>query len=240
MDVLIHTGPYAWSHETVSRDFFENALRHDERNASLFIPETPEHETPENIPAPEVRSEATTIYPADKNNLPYDIVVERLHFDEPEHSQPEPSPGPGNFRITDDHLGEGGAKEKFRRNMEAITLLHELEFDSRQATPEEQEILSRYVGWGALADAFDETKSAWSNEFKELYTVLSPEEYEAARASTLNSHYTSPTVIKAVYEAIGNMGFKAGNILEPSCGVGNFFGLLPEESHPSVTTNSGV
>ena len=133
-----------------------------------------------------------------------------------------------NFRITDDHLGEGGLKAKFRANMNAVNLLKELEFDNRKATPEEQEILSRYVGWGGLADAFDETKENWSSEFQELYTALSPEEYAAARGSTLNAHYTSPTVIKAIYEAVGRMGFETGNILEPSCGVGNFFGMLPE------------
>jgi len=140
----------------------------------------------------------------------------------------EPKPELYNFRITDDHLGEGGAKAKFRMNMDAINLLHELEFDGRQATPEEQAILSKYVGWGGLADAFDETKDNWKNEFLELYTALSPEEYAAARSSTLNAHYTSPTVIKAIYEAVGNMGFETGNILEPAMGVGNFFGLLPE------------
>ena len=133
-----------------------------------------------------------------------------------------------NFHITDDALGVGGAKAKFRANMAAIRLLQELEFEGLQASPEQQEILSRYVGWGGLADAFDENKPNWSDEFAELYATLSPEEYAAARASTLNAHYTSPTVIKAIYEAVGNMGFQSGNILEPSMGIGNFFGLLPE------------
>ena len=133
-----------------------------------------------------------------------------------------------NFHITDDALGVGGAKAKFRANMAAIHLLQELEFEGLQASPEQQEILSRYVGWGGLADAFDENKPNWSGEFIELYATLSPEEYAAARASTLNAHYTSPTVIKAIYEAVGNMGFQTGNILEPSMGVGNFFGCLPE------------
>ena len=133
-----------------------------------------------------------------------------------------------NFHITDDALGVGGAKAKFRANMAAIHLLQELEFEGLQANPEQQEILSRYVGWGGLADAFDENKPNWSDEFAELYATLSPEEYAAARASTLNAHYTSPTVIKAIYEAVGNMGFQTGNILEPSMGVGNFFGCLPE------------
>lgn len=140
----------------------------------------------------------------------------------------EPKAELHNFQITDDHLGEGGAKAKFRMNMDAINLLKELEFDGRQATPEEQEVLAKYVGWGGLADAFDETKDNWKNEFAELYATLSPEEYAAARSSTLNAHYTSPTVIKAIYEAVGNMGFETGNILEPSMGVGNFFGCLPE------------
>ena len=138
-----------------------------------------------------------------------------------------------NFHITDDALGVGGAKAKFRANMAAIHLLQELEFEGLQASPEQQEILSRYVGWGGLADAFDENKLNWSDEFAELYATLSPEEYAAARASTLNAHYTSPTVIKAIYEAVGNMGFQTGNILEPSMGVGNFFGLLPEQMQGS-------
>ena len=138
-----------------------------------------------------------------------------------------------NFRITDDALGVGGAKAKFRANIAAIHLLQELEFEGLQASPEQQEILSRYVGWGGLADAFDENKPNWSDEFAELYATLSPEEYAAARASTLNAHYTSPTVIKAIYEAVGNMGFQTGNILEPSMGVGNFFGCLPESMQGS-------
>ncbi len=133
-----------------------------------------------------------------------------------------------NFHITNDHLGEGGAKAKFRANMDAIRVLKELEFDERNATPEEQEILSQYVGWGGLADAFDENKASWAEEFRELYTALSPEEYAAARASTLNAHYTSPTVIRAIYDAVGQMGFETGNILEPAMGIGNFFGMLPD------------
>ena len=134
-----------------------------------------------------------------------------------------------NFRITDDDLGAGGPKQKFRANMEAVRLLHELESDGRMATPKEQEVLSRYVGWGGLPQAFEEGNQAWSDEFIELYVELSPEEYRAARESTLNAFYTSPTVIKAMYEALGNMGLQSGNVLEPSCGVGNFMGLLPEE-----------
>lgn len=145
----------------------------------------------------------------------------------------EPKPELHNFRITDDHLGEGGAKAKFRMNMDAINLLKELEFDGRQATLEEQAVLSQYVGWGGLADAFDETKDNWKNEFAELYATLSLEEYAAARSSTLNAHYTNPTVIKAIYEAVGNMSFETGNILEPAMGVGNFFGCLPESMQNS-------
>ena len=138
-----------------------------------------------------------------------------------------------NFVIENDELGYGGAKEKFRKNMEAIRVLKECEFKHRLATPEEQQILSEYVGWGGLADAFDETKQNWSNEFQELYAALSPEEYEQARASTLTSHYTSPVIIKSMYKALENMGFSQGNILEPSCGIGNFMGLVPESMKDS-------
>ena len=138
-----------------------------------------------------------------------------------------------NFRITDDHLGEGGPKTKFRANMEAINTLKQIEFEGRTATPEEQEALSRYVGWGGLADAFDESKTEWSKEYAELKEALTLEEYAAARASTLNAHYTSPTVIRSIYEVLGNMGFTTGNILEPACGVGNFFGCLPSEMSES-------
>ncbi len=154
---------------------------------------------------------------------------------EPEQEAPQPAPAPPaeNFRITDDHLGEGGPKTKFRANMEAINTLKQIEFEGRSATPEEQETLSRYVGWGGLADAFDERKPEWANEFKELYATLTPEEYAAARASTLNAHYTTPTVIRAIYEAVENMGFRSGNILEPAMGVGNFFGILPETMRSS-------
>ena len=175
---------------------------------------------------PKLESETVAFYSAEDNHLPYDVEIRTIKAVEPE--PPTPKPELHNFQITDDHLGEGGAKAKFRMNMDAINLLKELEFDGRQATPEEQVILSKYVGWGGLADAFDETKDNWKNEFAELYATLSPEEYAAARSSTLNAHYTSPTVIKAIYEAVGNMGFETGNILEPAMGVGNFFGCLPE------------
>ena len=134
-----------------------------------------------------------------------------------------------NYRYLEEHhLYDGGPKTKFRNNVAAIRLLKELEEQGRKATAEEQIILAKYVGWGALADAFDESKPAWASEYKELLETLTPEEYESARASTLNSHYTSPVVIKAMYQALENMGFKGGNLLEPSCGAGNFFGLLPE------------
>ena len=138
-----------------------------------------------------------------------------------------------NFHITDDALGVGGAKAKYQANINAIRLLKHLEAEGLQASAEQQQVLSRYVGWGGLADAFDESKQNWAAEFRELRELLTPEEYTAARASTLNAHYTSPTVIKAIYEAVGNMGFRTGNILEPSMGVGNFFGCLPEQMQGS-------
>lgn len=139
----------------------------------------------------------------------------------------------GNFHITDDELGQGTPKEKFRANIMAIQLLKKCEDENRNATSEEQKILSRYVGWGGLADAFDETKAAWETEYLELKTVLTPEEYAAARASTLNAHYTQPIVIESMYQVLENLGFTKGNILEPSMGVGNFFGMLPENLNQS-------
>ena len=138
-----------------------------------------------------------------------------------------------NFRITDGHLGEGGAKTKFHNNVAAIQTLRKIESEGRLATPEEQEILSRYVGWGGLPQAFDGNNPQWAEEFAELQGLLSPEEYNAAKATTLNAHYTSPTVIQAIYQAVENMGFRTGNILEPSCGIGNFFGLVPESMSES-------
>ena len=213
---------------------------------------------------PETSAETVAVYPGEKNNLPYDVVVQTLRTEEatpPDQSTPVSIPIDGkwqefpsiadaeqasyeeykenlrrnahNFRITDDDLGTGGPKAKFQANMAAIRLLKNLEQEGLQASPEQQEILSRYVGWGGLADAFDESKPTWSEEFAELRSALTSEEYTAARASTLNAHYTSPTVIRAIYEAIGNMGFQTGNILEPSMGVGNFFGMLPEEMQSS-------
>ena len=224
---------------------------------------------PEKEPKPAYTEETVAVYPGDKNNLPYDVEIRTLRFDEPEPPSFEEVVDANpisvqvggewqtfpnreaaekamyeeykdnlrrnaeNFRITDDALGVGGAKAKFRANMAAIHLLKELEFEGLQASPEQQEILSRYVGWGGLAAAFDESKDNWKDEFAELYAALSPEEYAAARASTLNAHYTSPTVIRAIYDAVENMGFQTGNILEPSMGVGNFFGMLPESMKSS-------
>lgn len=151
----------------------------------------------------------------------------------PKEKTEAPAADRHNFRINDDAIGVGGAKEKFRNNMAAINLLHELEIENRLATPEEQEVLSRYVGWGGLSMAFDEHNAAWAEEFKELYASLSPEEYRAAMESTLTAFYTPPVVIKAMYDALDRLGFSQGNILEPSCGTGNFFGLLPESMQNS-------
>ena len=188
---------------------------------------------PEKEPNHTYTEETVAVYPGDKNYLPYDVEIRTLRFDEPEHDPPAPLPPAENFRILDDDLGKGGAKEKFWRNIKAIATLKQIESENRNATPEEQHILSQYVGWGGLADAFDESKDNWKDEFAELYATLSPEEYAAARASTLNAHYTSPTVIRAIYDAVKNMGFRTGNILEPSMGVGNFFGMLPESMESS-------
>lgn len=200
----------------------EPDISHPEQPASEAT--EPEH--------PQFTTETVAFYPGEKSQLPYDIEIQTIRTTEPEPPMPQRPPAE-NFRIMDDELGFGGAKAKFRANMAAINLLKELEFEGAQATPEQQEILSRYVGWGGLADAFDESKDNWKDEFAELYAALSPEEYTAARASTLNAHYTSPTVIKAIYEAVGSMGFQTGNILEPAMGVGNFFGLLPQEMQGS-------
>lgn len=175
--------------------------------------------------------DTSTVYPINRVEK-IDFVKE--HLAEKQTQVPAPVSGEKhNYRITDDKLGIGGAKEKFRNNMTAIYLLHGLEFENRLATPEEQEILSKYVGFGGLADAFDETKGNWVDEFKELYAALSPEEYAAARESTLTAFYTPPVVINAMYQALSNMGFKTGNILEPSCGVGNFMGMLPDSMQDS-------
>ena len=207
-----------------------------EQTISVQEPEVSHPEqTPPEVAKPEqpqFTTETVAFYPGEKSQLPYDIEIQTIRTTEPEPPMPQRLPAE-NFRILDDDLGTGGVKAKFRANMAAINLLKELEFEGLQASPEQQEVLSRYVGWGGLADAFDESKDNWKDEFAELYAALSPEEYAAARASTLNAHYTSPTVIKAIYEAVGTMGFQTGNILEPAMGVGNFFGLLPQEMQGS-------
>ena len=178
---------------------------------------------------PEIRERTVAYYEAEANHLPFDVEIRTIHTAPPEPEQVSELPTqPHNFRITDDHLGEGGAKARFRANMDAITTLKRIEAEGRAATADEQEVLSRYTGWGAIPDAFDESKSDWAKEYAELKAALTPEEYEAVRSSTLNAHYTSPTVIRAIYDALANLGFEGGRILEPSCGVGNFFGLLPE------------
>ena len=175
---------------------------------------------------PAIPTDPVETYPAEETHLPYDVVVERLHVDQPQSEIP--APPARNFRITDEHLGEGGPKQKFACNIEAIRTLQAIEAEGRSATPEEQTVLSQYVGWGGLADAFDPDKDSWAKEYKELKGLLSEDEYAAARASTLNAHYTSPTVIRAIYDTVEQMGLITGNILEPSMGVGNFFGMLPE------------
>ena len=212
--------------EVVALDYrwAEDSNLSDEQRDALWVQIEARKEQLTTQPA--IPTEPMAAYPAEETHLPYDVVVERLHVDQP---QPEiPAPPARNFHITDEHLGEGGPKQKFARNIEAIRTLQTLENENRNATPEEQEILSQYVGWGGLADAFDPDKDSWAKEYKELKGLLSEDEYVAARASTLNAHYTSPTVIRAIYDAVEQMGFQTGNILEPSCGVGNFFGMLPE------------
>ena len=254
-------------------DSFEQEQAEPAVEAAATVEEPAESAKPSEEPTetPAFHSEPVTVYPGEQNQLPYDVVVERLHIGEPEPTPPEPISAAdaeekpdhpvaipvngewqtfpnqraaeqaayqeyrdnlrrnaANFRITDDHLGEGGPKAKYQANVAAIKLLKYLEETTGQATPEQQEVLSRYVGWGGVADAFDPDKPAWDAEYSELKELLTPEEYAAARASTLNAHYTSPTVIRAIYEAVEQMGFRTGNILEPSCGVGNFFGMLPE------------
>ncbi len=214
-DVRIDTSAHgqSWDNEVVNKQQFEEGLRQNEPNSTR-----------------PVRTEKTVaVYPAKENNLPFDIVIQTISTESPtveaEHPAPEPA---GNFHITDDHLGEGGAKQKYARNIEAIRTLFKLEEEHRGATAEEQQVLSQYVGWGGLADAFDPGKDNWAKEYAELKGLLSEDEYVAARSSTLNAHYTSPTVIRSIYDAVERMGFHSGNILEPSMGVGNFFGMLPD------------
>ena len=188
---------------------FERLLAEDERNAHLLSTD----ETP-----------AQSLEEIKLKNIVLDITAQA----DEEHVPVSPQSVAENFRITDEHLGEGGAKTKFGNNLTAIQTLKQIEAEGRVATPDEQEVLSRYVGWGGLADAFDPDKSAWADEYRQLAAILTPQEYEAARASTLNAHYTSPVVIRAMYDAAAQMGFTGGNILEPSMGVGNFFGMLPD------------
>ena len=220
-------------YRTESRADFERGLRNDERNRYITDYLTAEL----NDDAHEPHTKTVAYYEAEKTHLSYDVVFQTIgSAPEPEPTQPEPSASPEtprNFHITDEHLGEGGAKARFRANMDAITTLKRIEAEGRAATADEQETLSRYTGWGAIPDAFDESKGDWAKEYAELKAALTPEEYEAARSSTLNAHYTSPTVIRAIYEALGNMGFEGGRILEPSMGVGNFFGLLPDSMRNS-------
>ena len=214
-DVRIDTSTHgqSWDNEVINKQQFEEGLRQNEPNSTR-----------------PVRTEKTVaVYPAKENNLPFDIVIQTISTESPTVEAERPTLElAGNFRITDDHLGEGGAKQKYARNIEAIRTLFKLEQEHRGATAEEQQVLSQYVGWGGLADAFDPSKDSWAKEYAELKGLLSEDEYAAARSSTLNAHYTSPTVIRSIYDAVERMGFHSGNILEPSMGVGNFFGMLPD------------
>ena len=208
-DVRIDTSAHgqSWDNEVINKRQFEDGLRQVE-------PELSDEELDE-LPISAVLDGKVQTFP------------DAAALDEALNAEPAPEPA-GNFRITDDHLGEGGAKQKYARNIEAIRTLFKLEQEHRGATAEEQQVLSQYVGWGGLADAFDPNKENWSAEYTQLKELLSEDEYAAARASTLNAHYTSPTVIRGIYNAVEHMGFRSGNILEPSMGVGNFFGMLPD------------
>ena len=208
-DVRIDTSAHgqSWDNEVISKRQFEDGLRQVE-------PELSDEELDE-LPISTVVDGKVQTFP------------DAAALDKARNSEPAPEPA-GNFRITDDHLGEGGAKQKYARNIEAICTLFKLEQEHRGATAEEQQVLSQYVGWGGLADAFDPDKDSWAKEYAELKGLLSEDEYAAARSSTLNAHYTSPTVIRGIYDAVERMGFRSGNILEPSMGVGNFFGMLPD------------
>ena len=214
-DVRIDTSAHgqSWDNEVVNKQQFEEGLRQNEPNSTR-----------------PVRTEKTVaVYPAKENNLPFDIVIQTISTESPTVEAERPTLEPaGNFHITDDDLGVGGPKQKFARNIEAIRTLFKLEQEHRGATAEEQQVLSQYVGWGGLADAFDPGKDSWAKEYAALKGLLSEDEYAAARSSTLNAHYTSPTVIRSIYDAVERMGFHSGNILEPSMGVGNFFGMLPD------------
>ena len=208
-DVRIDTSAHgqSWDNEVINKRQFEDGLRQVE-------PELSDEELDE-LPISAVLDGKVQTFP------------DAAALDEALNAEPAPEPA-GNFRITDDHLGEGGAKQKYARNIEAIRTLFKLEQEHRGATAEEQQVLSRYVGWGGLSDAFDPGKDSWAKEYAELKGLLSEDEYAAARSSTLNAHYTSPTVIRSIYDAVERMGFHSGNILEPSMGVGNFFGMLPD------------
>ena len=208
-DVRIDTGAHgqSWDNEVINKRQFEGGLRQVE-------PELSDEELDE-LPISAVIDGEVQTFP------------DAAALDEARNAEPALEPA-GNFRITDDHLGEGGAKQKYARNIEAIRTLFKLEEEHRGATAEEQQVLSQYVGWGGLADAFDPNKDGWAKEYTELKGLLSEDEYAAARSSTLNAHYTSPTVIRGIYDAVERMGFRSGNILEPSMGVGNFFGMLPD------------
>ena len=208
-DVRIDTSAQgqSWDNEVISKRQFEDGLRQVE-------PELSDEELDE-LPISTVVDGKVQTFP------------DAAALDKARNSEPAPEPA-GNFRITDDHLGEGGAKQKYARNIEAICTLFKLEQEHRGATAEEQQVLSQYVGWGGLADAFDPDKDSWAKEYAELKGLLSEDEYAAARSSTLNAHYTSPVVIRSIYDAVEKMGFRSGNILEPSMGVGNFFGMLPD------------
>ena len=217
-DVRIDTSAHgqSWDNEVVNKQQFEEGLRQNEQVTTQ----------------PDDTVKTVAIYPAEENRMPYDIVIQTIGSKSPTLDTVEPERSTlelaGNFHITDDDLGVGGPKQKFARNIEAIRTLFKLEEEHRGATAEEQQVLSQYVGWGGLADAFDPNKENWSAEYTQLKELLSEDEYAAARASTLNAHYTSPTVIRGIYNAVEHMGFRSGNILEPSMGVGNFFGMLPD------------
>ena len=217
-DVRIDTSAQgqSWDNEVINKRQFEDGLRQNEQVTTQ----------------PDDTVKTVAIYPAEENRMPYDIVIQTIGSKSPTLDAVEPERSTlelaGNFHITDDDLGVGGPKQKFARNIKAIKTLFTLEQKHRGATAEEQQVLSQYVGWGGLADAFDPDKSSWAKEYAELKGLLSEEEYKAARGSVLNAHYTSPTVIRAIYDAVERMGFRTGNILEPSMGVGNFFGMLPE------------
>ena len=214
------------------RDTFEQMLAEDTRNDELFYRQTDAvpAESENFVLTEEVPSDPAPQQPQEEIRL-HNLVID-LTGQETERKEAEPYKAQ-NFRITDDHLGEGGAKTKYAFNIAAIQTLKQIEAEGRQARPDEQEILSRYVGWGGLPQAFDAENASWQKEYQQLKSLLKDEEYAAARGSTLNAHYTSPMVIRAMYEALGNMGFQSGNILEPSCGVGNFFGMLPESMSQS-------